>query len=93
MQVFLTKGMARFTRREQIGLTNLREAIARAESGLIDADLGGGLIKQRVARAGKGRSGGYRTIIAYRGGGRAVFLYGFAKNERENVGLEELTEL
>jgi hypothetical protein len=42
MQVFLTKGMARFTRREQIGLTNLREAIARAESGLIDADLGGG---------------------------------------------------
>jgi hypothetical protein len=93
MQVFLTKGMARFARREQIGPVSLREAIARAESGLIDADLGGCLIKQGVARAGKGRSGGYRTIIAFRRGGRAVFLYGFAKNERENVGLEELTEL
>jgi hypothetical protein len=54
--------------------------------GLIDADLGGGLIKQRIARAGKGRSGGYRTIIAYRRAGRAVFLLGFAKSERDNIG-------
>ena len=93
MQVFLTKGMARFVRREQIGFANLIEAIMRAESGLIDADLGGGLIKQRVARAGKGRSGGYRTIVAYRRAGRAVFLFGFAKNERDNIGAEELAEL
>src|ERR1700683_1838925 len=58
--------------------------------GLIDADLGSGLLKQRVARAGEGRSGGYRTIIAYRAGDRAVFLYGFAKNERDNIGDDEL---
>jgi hypothetical protein len=68
----------------------LQEAIERAERGLIDADLGGGLIKQRVARAGQGRSGGYRTIVAYRAKQRAVFLYGFAKNERENIEPNEL---
>ena len=63
------------------------------ERGLIDADLGSGLIKQRVARVGKGRSGGYRTIVAYRHARRAVFLYGFAKSERENIGPEELAAL
>jgi hypothetical protein len=85
--------MARFARHEQITPASLREAISRAEIGLIDADLGGGLIKQRVARVGKGRSGGYRAIVAYRSAGRAVFLYGFAKNERDNIGPDELTEL
>jgi hypothetical protein len=45
---------------------------------VVDADLGGGVIKQRVARVGQGRSGGYRMLVAYRAGARAVFLYGFA---------------
>jgi hypothetical protein len=71
----------------------LQEAIQRAESGLVDADLGGGIIKQRVARAGGGRSGGYRTLIAYRAGMRAVFLYAFAKNERDNIDPDELQTL
>src|ERR1035438_6866537 len=93
MQVFLTKWMARYARREGISDASLSEAIVRAEMGLIDADLGGGLIKQRVARAGKGRSGGYRTIIAYRRAGRAVFLLGFAKSERGNIDIDELAEL
>lgn len=93
MQVFLTKWMARFARRESISRASLSGAILRAEQGLVDADLGGGLIKQRVARAGEGRSGGYRTIVAYRRAGRAVFLYGFAKNERDNIGPDELAEL
>jgi hypothetical protein len=91
--VYLTKWMARFTWHERISKTGLHDAIARAEQGLIDADLGGGLIKQRVARQGKGRSGGYRTIVAYQRGSRAVFLYGFAKSERENIGPDELAEL
>jgi len=65
----------------------------RAARGLIDADLGGGLIKQRIARQGRGRSGGYRTIIAYRAKERAVFLYGFAKNERDNIAKDELEDL
>jgi hypothetical protein len=77
--------MVRYIRQEQVALKALGEAIGRAERGLVDAELGSGLIKQRVARAGKGRSGGYRTIIAYRRAGRAFFLYGFAKSERENI--------
>ncbi len=90
MQVFKTKWLARFAKHEGIADASLQEAIARAELGLVDADLGGGLIKQRVARRGKGRSGGYRMLIAYRLKKRAVFLYGFAKNERANIGTDEL---
>ena len=90
MQILKTKGLVRFARRERITDTSLREAIERAERGLIDADLGGGLIKQRLARPGQGRSGGFRVIVAYRAKGRAVFLYGFAKNERDNIDPDEL---
>jgi hypothetical protein len=68
----------------------LREAIARAERGLVDADLGGGVIKQRVARPGQGRSGGFRVLIAYRAKTRSVFLFGFAKSARGNVEDDEL---
>lgn len=68
-------------------------AIDRAERGIIDAELGGGLIKQRVARKGQGRSSGYRMIVAYRAAGRAVFLYAFAKSDRENIGDDELQAL
>jgi hypothetical protein len=84
---------ARFARKERLDDRRLCEAIARAEQGLVDADLGGGVIKQRVARAGSGRSGGYRTVIAYRTSRRSVFLYGFAKNERDNVDERELNDL
>ena len=85
--------MARFARRENLEAAGILDAVDRAERGLIDADLGGGLIKQRIARKGKGRSGGYRTIVAYRRAGRAVFLYGFAKSERDNIDSHELLEL
>jgi len=56
----------------------------------VDADLGGGLVKQRVARRGERRSGGYRTLMAFRAGSRTVFVYGFAKSERDNIGPDEL---
>jgi hypothetical protein len=90
MRVFKTRWFARFARQERIANASLLEAIVRAERGLIDADLGGGLIKQRVARQGQGRSGGYRVIVAYRAKAKAVFLLGFAKSERENISLDEL---
>ncbi len=93
MRVFVSKVVARFARKERLDGQQLGEAIARAELGLIDAELGGGLIKQRVARLGSGRSGGYRTVIAFRGAQRAVFLYGFAKSERDNIGGRELEDL
>lgn len=59
----------------------------------VDAELGGGLIKQRVARAGQGKSGGFRTVIAFRRGERSVFLYGFAKSERANIDHDEFEAL
>lgn len=93
MQVFKTRWFARFARQEGIDDRNLVEAIRRAEKGLIDADLGGGLIKQRIARQGQGRSGGYRTIVAYRSKHRAIFLYGFAKSGRANIEPDELISL
>lgn len=55
--------------------------------------MGHGLVKQRVARPGQGKSGGYRTVIAYRKGDLAVFLLGFAKSERANVEADELAML
>ena len=90
MRVYVTKSFRRFQRKERIEDRSLREAVTRADDGLVDADLGAGLIKQRVARAGQGKRGGYRTILAYRTGERAVFLYGFAKSERDNIGAKEL---
>lgn len=93
MRVFKTKWFVRFARRSRIDDAMLREAIIRSERGLIDADLGGGIIKQRVARPNEGRSGGFRTIVGYRSQERAVFLYGFAKNERDNIKADELESL
>ncbi len=93
MRIFKTKWFVRYARRERIGDDSLCEAIERAERGLVDGDLGGDIIKQRVARKGQGRSGGYRMLIAYRRGNRAVFLYGFAKSERENIDDDELATL
>ena len=90
MRVFTTKEFARYARRERIGDDQLCEAIERAKRGLVDADLGGGVIKQRVARPGQGRSGGYRTIIAFRSSDRSIFMYGFAKSGNANLTSDEL---
>jgi hypothetical protein len=60
---------------------------------MVDADLGSGVITQRVARTGQGRSGGYRMLIAYRTRDRSIFLYSFAKSERENIDNDELATL
>ena len=93
MRVLAVKAFIRFQRRERISDAMLCSAVVRAERGLVDADLGGNLIKQRVARGGQGRSGGFRTLIALRSGARAVFLYGFAKSERGNLKPSELAQL
>ncbi len=93
LRIFRTKHFARFQRKERIDDAALCDAICRAERGLIDADLGHGLIKQRVARRAEGKSGGYRTIIAYRAGIRSVFLYGFAKNRQANISKEDERDL
>ena len=89
MRIFKNAWFCRFARREKIKDAVLIEAIARAERGLIDAELGGGIIKQRLARPGQGRSGGYRSIIIFQKGQRAFFVYGFAKSDRENIEPDE----
>ena len=88
-RVFKTRWFQRFARRDEIRDAVLLDAVARAEKGQIDADLGGGVIKQRIARPGQGKSGGYRTIILFKKGQRAVFIYGFAKSERDNIDADE----
>ena len=93
LRIFATKWFARFARKEKIDDARLREAVIRVEGGSVDAELGGGLVKQRVAYPGGGRSGGYRTIIAYRASARTVFLYGFAKKQRENIEPADLENL
>ncbi len=72
-RIYKLKGFARFQRKERISDAALRKTIGSVEAGLVDADLGGGLVKQRLARAGQGKSRGYRTAIAFRRGDRAVF--------------------
>lgn len=67
-------------------------AVERAEKGLIDADLGGGVIKQRIARPGQGKSKGYQTIILFRRAQRAFFVYGFAKSQFGNIRNEEVEQ-
>lgn len=89
MRIFKNAWFHRFARKERIEDSALQEAIERAEKGLIDADLGGSVIKQRVARPGQGKSGGFRTVILYRYGERAFFVYGFAKSDLDNITADE----
>ena len=90
MQTFKTKAFARFADREGLEDVALCEAAGRVGRGLTDADLGGGVIKQRIARKGHGRSGGFRVIVLFRRDELAFFVYGFAKSSRENLRRNEL---
>jgi hypothetical protein len=90
VRIFKSKPFARYAKKTGLADAALRRAIDDASRGLIDADLGGGVIKQRIARDGSGKSGGFRTIILFKTGERAFFVHGFAKNERENIRADEL---
>lgn len=89
MQIFVSRWFERYARKNDINNKMLLDAVECAEKGLIDADLGRGVIKQRVARAGQGKSKGYRTIIIIHYGEKAFFVYGFAKNDRDNLRQDE----
>lgn len=92
MRVFKTRVFVRFARKAKLGDKALSGAVSEVERGLINADLGGGVIKQRIARSGGGKSGGFRTIILFKVRTRAVFVYGFEKSDRDNIDDEELKE-
>jgi hypothetical protein len=93
MRIFKNKPFARFARKAGLDDIALCNTVADAERGLIDADLGGGVLKQRMARPGQGKSGGFRALILYKRATRAVFVYGFSKNERANVAPDEIDAL
>lgn len=89
MRVFVNTWFGRFAKKERLSNATLLEAAQRAESGQIDADLGGGVIKQRIARPGEGKSKGYRSIVLFRKGERCFFVFGFAKSEIDNIRVDE----
>ena len=93
MRVFKNSWFRKFARKERIADVTLCDAVSRAERGIVDADLGGGLIKQRIARPDSGRSGGYRSVIIFRRGTRAVFAFGYAKSAMDNLGAADERDL
>jgi len=89
LKIFKNAWFGRFARKQKISDDVLWDAVDRAERGQIDADLGGGVIKQRIARPGGGKSKGYRSILLLRQGERAFFVYGFPKSELDNIREDE----
>lgn len=89
-RVFKTRTFSRWMRKS--GLTDHALWLAAQEmfNGLIDADLGGQVVKKRVALSGRGKRGGARTIVATKFAGRWFFLFGFGKNEKANIDKDEL---
>lgn len=93
MQVFKNRAFNKWAAKEGLSDGALLCAVEEITQGLVDADQGGQVFKKRVAVAGRGKSGGVRTLLAYRAGNRAFFVYGFAKNTRANISDKELKAL
>ena len=92
IRVFKTKLFARFSRKNLISDLDLWKAVNELASGSIDADLGSGVFKQRIARRGGGKSGGFRTIVLFRHKSVAFFVYGFAKKDLANIDSTQLLQ-
>ena len=92
-RVFKTRHFGRWLRKSGLSDRALCQAVVEMVAGLIDAELGGGLVKKRVALPGRGKRGGARTLVATNKGNRWFFVFGFEKNERANVSDEELEAL
>jgi len=93
IRIFRTRYFGRWMRKAKLADHALCMAVAEMENGLIDADLGGGVVKKRVALPGRGKSGSTRTLVATNRSDRWVFLFGFEKNERANITVDELEAL
>ncbi|MBO9537910.1 type II toxin-antitoxin system RelE/ParE family toxin [Herbaspirillum sp.] len=92
-RVFKTRFFHRWMRKSGMVDAALCEAVQEMADGLIDADLGGGVVKKRVALSGRGKSGGARTLVATNQGNRWFFVFGFEKNVRSNINDSELEAL
>ena len=93
MRIFKIKEFSKWAAQEGLTDNVLRQAVAEMERGLSGANLGGQVFKKRVALRGRGKSSGLRTLLAYRIGSKAFFIYGFAKNVKDNVSPRELKAL
>lgn len=93
MNVYKTRWFDRWARKEGLAASSLCVAVHEMMQGLVDADLGGGLVKKRIGRPGQGKSGGYRTLVATNKGDRWMFVFGFPKNERSNIDKDEAEAL
>jgi hypothetical protein len=94
MRIFKTRRFAKKAASTGLTDTNLKLAVAEVQKGLVDANLGGSLVKKRVAIGGRGKSAGLRTILVYKASEENVFcIYVFAKSERANITQEELEAL
>ena len=93
LQVFAIKTFARWMRKNKVTQEDLLDATQEMVNGLVDADLGGYVVKKRLALHGRGKSSGARTIVATKFGERWFFLFGFEKNERSNIDRDELKSL
>jgi hypothetical protein len=89
MVIYKTRWFARWARKEGLSDKALRLAVEEMAQGLFEADLGGDLLKKRIARPGEGKRGGYRTLVATNRASRWIFVYGFAKNVRSNIDSDE----
>ena len=89
MAIYKTRWFDRWARKEGLTRSSLCDAVREMRGQLYEADLGGGLLKKRIARAGRGKSGGFRTLVATNKGSRWVFVYGFRKNQRSNIDKDE----
>ncbi len=92
-RVFKTKHFHRWMSKTDLTDQSLCNAISEMIQGLVDAHLGGSIVKKRVAVAGRGKRGGARTIVATNFGNHCFFLYGFEKNVRANITDNELDAL
>jgi len=92
-RVFKTRSFSRWLRKTELTDSTLCKAVAEMELGLVDADLGGGVIKKRVPLPGRGKSGGARTLLATNRADRWFYVFGFEKNERANISAQELQAL
>ena len=92
-RILMTRTFCRWLRKTLLNDTALLKAIDEMERGLVDADLGGNVYKKRVALPGRGKSGSARTLIATNRDNRWIFIFGFEKNDRENITQAELAYL
>ncbi len=90
MQKLMTKQFSKWALSQNIASNGLFEAIEEVQSGNFNANLGGHLYKKRIRFEGQGKSSSGRTIVCYKKGDRAIFIHGFAKNEKSNLSKKEL---